>query len=69
MPYDKLSDVRGRLAEISPTFDRPGRVEETGFDNVSDDVTIVSFFYFHYFKLLLSVATLNSQRFYPTHHV
>ncbi|GFO33297.1 NADP-ubiquinone oxidoreductase 75 kda subunit, mitochondrial [Plakobranchus ocellatus] len=40
LPYDKLSDVRSRLAEISPTFDRPGRAEETGFEDISDNVVI-----------------------------
>ncbi|GFR79605.1 NADH-ubiquinone oxidoreductase 75 kDa subunit, mitochondrial [Elysia marginata] len=40
LPYDKLSDVRGRLAEVSPTFDRPGRAEETGFEDVADSVAV-----------------------------
>uniref|UniRef100_A0A2C9JNV6 NADH-ubiquinone oxidoreductase 75 kDa subunit, mitochondrial n=1 Tax=Biomphalaria glabrata TaxID=6526 RepID=A0A2C9JNV6_BIOGL len=32
LPYDKLADVRARLGEISPTFDQPGQVNESGFE-------------------------------------
>lgn len=35
LPYDKIQDVRARLAEISPTFNHTGRAEEAGFSDVA----------------------------------
>jgi NADH dehydrogenase (ubiquinone) Fe-S protein 1 len=39
LPYDKLSDVRSRLAEISPTFNHIGVAEKSGFEDVADQLT------------------------------
>lgn len=38
LPFDKLTDVRARLAEISPTFDHEGIAEESGFEAVTDQI-------------------------------
>ena len=35
LPYDKLSEVRGRLHEMSPTFTHIGEAEEAGFFDVA----------------------------------
>ncbi|XP_005094305.1 NADH-ubiquinone oxidoreductase 75 kDa subunit, mitochondrial [Aplysia californica] len=40
LPYDKLSDVRARLGEVSPTFNHAGQVEDAGFFNLSDSATV-----------------------------
>ncbi|CAL1538782.1 unnamed protein product [Lymnaea stagnalis] len=32
LPYDKIGDVRSRLAEISPSFNYPGQVSDSGFE-------------------------------------
>lgn len=42
LPYDKLADVRARLGEISPTFDQPGQVIESGFEAQAYQLQTVS---------------------------
>jgi len=37
LPYDKLSEVRGRLHEMSPTFSHIGEAEEAGFFDVASN--------------------------------
>uniref|UniRef100_A0A0B7AB99 NADH-ubiquinone oxidoreductase 75 kDa subunit, mitochondrial n=2 Tax=Arion vulgaris TaxID=1028688 RepID=A0A0B7AB99_9EUPU len=39
LPYDKISDVRSRLSEISPTFSHTGVAEESGFEEVAEQLS------------------------------